>query len=82
MKIFAVLSAMATAGVRGSQIWLRNLYEPLLDLGHSVYLFRAEEGVVARNRKDASLKSTFSQKLIDAFKKSIPANHSIFSFLT
>jgi hypothetical protein len=68
MRIFQVLSAQATGGVRSSQIWLRNLYEPLVDMGHDVFLLRAEEGVQARVRRDASLRAAFSQKLLESFR--------------
>jgi len=67
MHIFQILSAGATGGVGPSQIWLRNLYEPLVDMGHNVFLFRAEEGGQARVRRDATLRATFSQKLLDTF---------------
>ena len=52
MRILEVLSARATGGVGPSQIWLRNLYEPLVDMGHDVYLFHAEEGGRAKARRD------------------------------
>jgi len=68
MHIFQVLSARATGGVGQSQIWLRNLYEPLLDMGHDAFLFRAEEGEQARLRRDARLRVAFSQRLLDAFR--------------
>jgi len=67
MRIFQVISAKATGGVGTSHIWLRNLYEPLVDMGHDVFLFRAEEGDHARLRRDTSLRAAFSQKLLDIF---------------
>ena len=69
MRILEVLSARATGGVGPSQIWLRNLYEPLVDMGHDVFLFRAEEGGQARVRRDVSLRAAFSQKLLDTFRR-------------
>ena len=68
MRLFQVLSASATGGVNSSKVWLRNLYEPLLDLGHDVYLFRAEEGALARTKRDSKLRTAFSTKLMDVFK--------------
>ena len=68
MRIFQVLSASATGGINSSKIWLRNLYEPLLDLGHDVCLFRAEEGALARIKQDTKLRTSFSTKLLDKFK--------------
>jgi hypothetical protein len=40
MHIFQALSASATGGVGQSTIWLRNLYEPLVELGHEVFLWQ------------------------------------------
>ena len=39
MRIFQVLSKRMSWGVSHDSGWLRNLYEPLIDLGHTVYLF-------------------------------------------
>lgn len=69
MRIFQVLSAQATGGLAQSQIWLRNLYEPLVEMGHDVYLFRAEEGAQAKALKSDKLRARFSQKLLDTFRK-------------
>lgn len=69
MRIFQVLSAQATGGVGPSQVWLRNLYEPLVDMDHDVLLFRAEEGDDARKRQDPSLRASFSQKVLDSFRR-------------
>jgi len=66
MRIFEVLTAAATGGLISSLIWLRNLYEPLIDLEHEVFLFRAEEAVAARH--NAVLRASFSQVLLDTFK--------------
>ena len=40
MRIFLVLHPSGNNAVPGSMTWYRNLYEPLLDLGHDVYLMR------------------------------------------
>jgi spore maturation protein CgeB len=68
VRIFQVLSAQATGGLAQSKIWLRNLYEPLVDLGHDVYLFHAEEGAQAKALKSDKLRARFSQKLLDTFQ--------------
>lgn len=39
MRIFQVLSKQMGWGIPHDRGWLRNLYEPLIDLGHSVHLF-------------------------------------------
>ncbi len=70
MRIFLVLYPSGNGAVPGSMTWYRNLYEPLLDLGHDVYLMRmdlmAEQlGVKWRTEQ---FKNKFSQKLLETFK--------------
>ena len=72
MRIFQVIEATSNSALAKNQTWYRNLYEPLLDLGHEVILFPANEGRLAKLRKDQKLKERFSQKLVDIFKE----NHS------
>ena len=67
MRILQVLAARATRGFSDGQIWLRNLYEPLVEMGHEVILFRAEEGWRAMQHRDATARAVFGQKLLDAF---------------
>lgn len=67
MRIFQVLNAGANAAVPGNQTWYRNLYEPLVEMGHDVFLFSAEDGHRAMVRDDNKLRGTFSQKLLDVF---------------
>ena len=38
MRVFQVLAATGNVNVPGSQVWLRNLYEPLVEMGHDVVL--------------------------------------------
>ena len=70
MKIFLVLHPSGNASVPGSMTWYRNLYEPLLDLGHDVYLMRMDlmaEQLDVKWRTE-QFKSKFSQKLLETFK--------------
>ena len=53
----------------GSQTWYRNLYEPLVDMGHDVLLFCTEDGRQAMARNDAQARARFSQKLLDTFRR-------------
>lgn len=69
MRIFQVLSGSSNSAVKGNATWHRNLYEPLVDLGHDVVYFSADEGLRARQKNDGRLRSAFSQKLLDAFRK-------------
>jgi len=69
MRIFQAIHAATHPGVSGNRTWYRNLYEPLVDLGHEVVLFSTEGGRKARQRQDAVLRADFSQKLLDAFHR-------------
>ena len=37
MRIFQSISKCATGGVENNKIWLWNLYESLIDMGHDVF---------------------------------------------
>jgi len=39
LRIFLVLLGRTTCELQNGQLWFRNLYEPLLELGHEVFLF-------------------------------------------
>jgi hypothetical protein len=69
MRIFQVLEGTSNAAVSGSNTWIRNLYEPLVDLGHDVFLFSLTDGRVAMHRGDARARGVFSQRLVDTFRR-------------
>jgi spore maturation protein CgeB len=69
MRIFQVLEGSTNAAVPGNQTWHRNLYEPLVEMGHEVVLFSAKEGRLAMQRNDAQGRAAFSQKLLDTFRR-------------
>lgn len=69
MRIFQVIEGSTNAAVPGSQTWYRNLYEPLVEMGHEVVLFPARKGILAMQRNDAQLRAAFSQKLLDTFRR-------------
>ena len=68
MRIFQAIHNATNPHAPGSLTWYRNLYEPLVELGHDVTLFSTEEGRKARQRKDAGLRARFSEKLLDTFR--------------
>jgi spore maturation protein CgeB len=68
MRIFEVIKSSTNLSVPGSRAWYRNLYEPLVEMGHDVVLFPAEEGRRAMQRRDAVARATFSQKLLGTFR--------------
>jgi spore maturation protein CgeB len=68
MRIFQVLEQAANTTIVTNSTWYRNLYEPLVELGHDVVLVSATEGRRAMARHDAALRAVFSQKLLDIFR--------------
>ena len=70
MHIFLTLSPSGNRSVPGSMTWYRNLYEPLLDLGHDVYLLRIDEAEckLGVNRRSESFQGKFSQYLLNTFQ--------------
>ena len=84
MRIFQVIEETTNASVPHNSTWRRCLYEPLVDLGHDVYLFSSKKGRVARQRNDSRLRADFSDELVRTFRN----EHSkrpfglFFSYLT
>ena len=68
MRIFQTLEASTNTLVPQNQTWLRNLHEPLVDMGHDVLLFSATPGRIAMQRHDDAARATFSQQLLDAVR--------------
>jgi len=69
MRIFQTFSVKANYSVKDNQTWYRNLYEPLVEMGHDVVFVSAEEGEHAMRKNDAGLRAKFSEKLLEEFKK-------------
>lgn len=67
MRILEVTEASTNSAVPDNRTWHRNLYEPLIELGHDVVLFSADKGKEAMRRSDVQTRHTFSQELLDAF---------------
>jgi len=67
MRIFLVLNPSGNLSVPGSLTWLYNLYEPLIDLGHDVFLLRIDEVEKKLRTKVGSkkFKEKFSEYLIN-----------------
>lgn len=64
-----MISANANSSIADNRTWFRNLYEPLIEMGHGVVLFPADDGGLAMRRKDRKLRADFSQRLLDKFQK-------------
>ncbi len=69
MRIFQILEASASLAIPANQTWRRNLYEPLVDMGHDVFLFSPEEGRRAMIARSPQLAAQFTQRLVDTFRR-------------
>jgi spore maturation protein CgeB len=69
VRIFEVIESSTNLSVSSNQTWYRNLYEPLVELGHEVVLVPAEEGRQAMQCGDGRARAVFSQKLLDTFRR-------------
>ena len=69
MRIFQIIESSTNTAIPTNKTWYRNLYEPLIERGHDVFLFSASEGRLAMSDKEGVLRAKFSQKLLDVFKK-------------
>jgi spore maturation protein CgeB len=69
MRIFQAIHTSTNLNAPGSKTWYKNLYEPLVEMGHEVTLFSTKEGILAHQRKDAGLRQRFSQDLLNSFHK-------------
>jgi spore maturation protein CgeB len=69
LRIFQVLESGANRLVKNNQTWRRNLHEPLISLGHDVFLFSLDEAEQSSclNKKTSSF--TLSEKLLEVFKR-------------
>lgn len=69
MRIFLVMHPAGNMAVPDSMTWYRNLYEPLLDLGHEVFYFRLDQ-FVSENKlifRSQDYRKKLSIKLGDTF---------------
>lgn len=67
MRVFQVFDSAPNMALHESRIWYRNLYEPLIDLGHEVFFFSAAAGAAAARSRDLSARARFSEKLVETF---------------
>lgn len=66
LRVFQALEAYASTQVRGNKSWLRNLHEPLVELGHDVVLFPLDRGREAMAKSDPDLRRRVSEELVAA----------------
>ena len=65
MRIFQAIETSTNSAIPHNRTWLRNLYEPLVEMGHDVVPFDVTEGQKAYWRKSQKIRDRFSQKLLD-----------------
>lgn len=80
MKIFQVIESSTNPGIKSNRTWLRNLYEPLIELGHEVVLFSADEGRLAFNQNDKKRIKAFSESLFSLFENEHKKSNFDFAF--
>jgi hypothetical protein len=68
LRIFQVIEARAAGGLSENLTWYRNLYEPLVELGHDVVLVPADDGRAALRSGDADARSRFSDAVAERFR--------------
>jgi spore maturation protein CgeB len=67
-RIFQAISNTASDVVAGNKTWYRNLYEPLVEMGHDVVLFSTVAGEAAMAPRNKRLRDDFSQRLLESFQ--------------
>ncbi len=67
MRIFQVIESSTNSSLPDNRTWYRNLYEPLVEMGHEVILCPAEMGRQAKLTDNIELKHKFSQEMMDLF---------------
>src|ERR1035437_9071413 len=67
MRIFQVIGSSTNASIENNKTWFRNLYEPLIELGHDVVLFNLDEKEQSVHLFDSSTRTRFTEKLEKRF---------------
>lgn len=86
MRIFLVLWPSGNSGLSNSMTWYNNIYEPLIDLGHEVFLFRLDE-FAKKNKlsiRSKKYKELLSEVLYKTYKElsAVKSFDLFFSYLT
>jgi spore maturation protein CgeB len=68
LRIFQVLGGSANIILPHNRTWMRNLYEPLVELGHDVVLFPFDWRQILR-RNSVCARAIFSQRLLETFRR-------------
>jgi spore maturation protein CgeB len=69
MRILQLIESSVNAAIAGNQVWKRNLYEPLLDLGCDVSLISTNGASDAWRRGDRQALADFNGKVLSHFRR-------------
>jgi len=69
LRIFEIVSASTNDAIPGNTVWIRNLHDPLVQMGHDVMLLRAEDARRALATNDAEARDRFSSAVVKRFKR-------------
>jgi len=69
MRIFQVIIESTNYAVPGNQVWYRNLYEPLVEMGHDIVFLSARDGYQAMLRGSRRARMRFSERMLEVFKR-------------
>jgi spore maturation protein CgeB len=84
MRILLAIQNNTNSAVKDSNTWYRNLYEPLIELGHEVILFNTNDAILARRTNSKRLKEKVSENLLALFNRENNKKHIdlFFGYLT
>lgn len=75
MRIFLAIQNNTNSAVKDSSTWFRNLYEPLIELGHEVILYNTNEAILARRKNSQKMKEKVSEDLLQLFNNENSKKH-------
>jgi len=78
MRIFQVIEFSTNPSAPNNQTWYRNLYEPLIELGHDVTLVSADAGRKALFGKNDKIRKEVNETLVRKFKEENKKNRRMF----
>ena len=69
MRILQLIESTGNGAIAGNEVWKRNLFEPLLDLGCDVSLISTTGARAALRRNDREALAQFNQRVLEHFRR-------------
>jgi spore maturation protein CgeB len=69
LRILQIIAASTNDAVPRNTVWIRNLHDPLVQLGHDVLLVPAEDGRRAMTAGDDRARTRFSEEVLETFRR-------------